>query len=292
MKHTSLIALTIILLLFAVGSVAAQDVSLDDRGYLVYIPSTYEDGEAMPLVIALHGYGDTVSAFAQGTGLAESAEDYGFIIGFLGGYEREWNVSPGGSHDEDDTAAVLDFIELIADEVTIDRARIYLLGFSNGAAMTYTAACEAPDTFAAIAAVGGYMWQEQPCDDVQTSVLIMHGLADNVVSFNGHRGNTSVVDTMTFWAEMNACADDDVHAFDEEYTGLQIKFYDECADGNMVMLYAIPNLRHTWPGANQRAQNRPIPNELNANFIIWGFFEISYAAQQGEDLTSVDNEPE
>jgi polyhydroxybutyrate depolymerase len=276
-----------ILLIMAAGTVQAQ-VSLEERGYLVYIPSTY-DGQEMPLVIALHGYGDTANAFAQGTGWAETAEEYGFVVGFLNGYQREWNSSPGGNHNEDDTAAILEFIEFIADEVHINRDRIYLVGFSNGAAMAYRAACEAPDTFAAIVAVSGLMWREQDCPtEAQTSVLVIHGTSDRVVPFAGNRNNLSALEAVEDWAYFNNCTDSVVHEFDETYTGLQIQFYHECDGGQMVMLYAIPGLGHTWPGANQRARGRPIPNELNANFIIWGFFEISYAAQQEKRATALE----
>jgi polyhydroxybutyrate depolymerase len=274
------IQILVIIFIIAVGAVQAQ-VSLKERGYLVYVPATYV-GQEMPLIIALHGYGDTAAAYAQGTGWAETAEEYGFVVGFLNGYQREWNSSPGGNHNEDDTAAILDFIEFVAGEVNINRDRIYLVGFSNGASMVYRAACEAPDTFAAVVAVSGLMWREQHCPDTaQTSLLVIHGTSDTVVPFmGGDDSNLSAPEAVAFWAQLAQCSDDGVHQFDETYSGLQIQFYHECNGGQMVMLYAIPGIGHVWPGANQRAMGRPIPNELNANFIIWGFFEISYEAQR------------
>jgi polyhydroxybutyrate depolymerase len=283
------IVILVILLTLTVGTIYAQ-VSLEERGYMVYIPSTYIDDQSLPLVITLHGYGDTGAAYAHGTAWTDTAEEYGFVVGFLNGYQREWNSSPGGIHNEDDTAAILNFIEFIAAEVNINRDRIYLVGFSNGGAMAYRALCETGDTFAAVAVVSGLMWRGLDCDeDAEASLLVIHGTADTVLPFMGSQNNYSSPEAIAYWSQANHCRDKNVREYDEAYTGLQIQFYQQCNDGNLVMLYAIPGLGHTWPGANQRAAGRPIPNELNANFIIWGFFEISYEAHLRQAITTTNH---
>jgi polyhydroxybutyrate depolymerase len=280
-----------IFLTLSVGAIYAQ-VSLEERGYMVYIPSTYNGDEALPLVITLHGYGDTGAAYARGTNWAETAEEYGFVVGFLNGYQHEWNSSPGGSHNENDTAAILEFIEFIAGQVHINPDRIYLVGFSNGGSMAYRALCETDDMFAGVAVVSGLMWRGLDCDtDAQASLLVIHGTADTVVPFMGSDDTLSSPQVVTYWSQANNCRDTNVREYDEAYTGLQIQFYQQCDEGAMVMLYAIPGLGHTWPGANQRAAGHPIPHELNANFIIWGFFEISYETQmqQSTPITSANH---
>jgi polyhydroxybutyrate depolymerase len=177
----------------------------------------------------------------------------------------------------------------LGEEVNINHDRIYLIGFSNGASMIYRALCESPDTFSGIAAVGGSMFIEQDCpDEVHASVLIMHGTGDTLVPFDGSDDGYSAPETVTFWAKANECEDEDVQPFDPDFYGIAHQFFNDCAGGNLVMLYAISGLGHTWPGANQRLTGRIVPRQIDANFIIWGFFEISYLSQQAARLDSTD----
>src|SRR5690606_30404173 len=59
--------------LFLMGIPAQAQASLEERGYGVYVPTGY-NGQAVPLVIALHGSGDNYNNFARATGLAGVAE--------------------------------------------------------------------------------------------------------------------------------------------------------------------------------------------------------------------------
>lgn len=272
--------LVCVVLVSIVASVGAQEVTLDERGYFAYVPSSYT-GEALPLVITLHGYGDAGDSFARTTDWVNTAEEYGFVVAFLNGYMHQWNDGRPGDHNEDDTAAILDLIEALSQEIILNHQRIYLVGFSNGASMTFRAACEAPGTFAGIAAVNGPMVTTQTCSyHAQTSVMVIHGTSDNIVPFDGGKGLYSAPQTVTYWADLDQCTDEDVPAFDPDFTSITLQFYDECAGGHLVMLYAIRGLGHIWPGANQHITNRPLPRQLDANFLIWGFFEIAYQSQQ------------
>ena len=280
MKKCYRLILPVLMALFVFSTANAQ-TSLEERGYAVYIPSRYDESP-LPLVIALHGFGESAQDFALGTGLAETAEERGFVVAFPNGYLLQWNDGSRGDHEEDDTAILLELIEVIAEKVSIDRERIYLVGFSNGASMTFRAFCEAPDVFAAIAAIGGPMRRSQECPEgAQTSVFVLHGTADQTVPFYGGNGRYSAPETVIKWAETNHCTDEDVPLFDPTFdTATFPQFYNECENGTIVVLYAISGMGHTWPGSTSRLRGEPIPREFDANFLVWGFFELAYEAHQ------------
>lgn len=289
MKIRILWVLCMALFLFPAQILFAQ-TTLEERGYLVYIPTRY-DNDPIPLVIALHGFGEGAQNFAMGTGLAETAEDRGFVVAFPNGHLLQWNDGSQGDHEEDDTAILLELIEVVAEKVNLDRDRIYLAGFSNGASMTFRAACDAPGVFAAIAAVGGPMRRSQTCDDTQISVFVLHGTADSAVPFYGGNGRYSAPETVANWAEANGCTDEDVPIFDPTFeTATFPQFFNECEDGTLVVLYAISGMGHTWPGSATRLSGNPVPREFDANFLIWGFFELAYDAQQAAQSAGVQPE--
>lgn len=298
MKH--LFRLSFIALLLFVMSVAlaqTEGASLDERGYGLYIPTTYgEDGEdALPLVIALHGFGDTWDNFADASGLMLVAEHANFIVAFPQGYLRQWNDGSQGEHYEDDVQLLRDLIERIDRDYRIDHERIYLAGFSNGSTMTYHAACEAPDLFAGIAAISGTMrfGTYDNCDEnTALPILMIHGTGDLVVPFNGNRANRrmSVPDAVLTWAEHNGCNTEDVPEFDESRfrNGFTIYYYDDCLDDNIVMLHALEGVGHTWVGAEYYFRGMFPPQlQFDTAQMIWGFFERSHRLK-----TATDDNPE
>jgi polyhydroxybutyrate depolymerase len=67
----------------------------------------------------------------------------------------------------------------IEQQISVDRARIYVTGMSNGAMMALRLGCQT-DTFAAIAPVAGTLLSD--CSGARpTSVLQIHGTADDRV---------------------------------------------------------------------------------------------------------------
>ena len=77
--------LLLFLLAITVQSVFAQHVSKTiefggvNRQYLEYVPAIYDDSEAVPLVICLHGLGDNMNNFS-GIQMNRVADTANFII--------------------------------------------------------------------------------------------------------------------------------------------------------------------------------------------------------------------
>jgi poly(3-hydroxybutyrate) depolymerase len=87
------------------------NIDNDSRSYLLYVPKGYSPGEAIPLIIAFHGWTDSPSGMKRGSGLTKTADAYGFAVAFPEGInypeaKRGWafpgcNASPPvGKSDE------------------------------------------------------------------------------------------------------------------------------------------------------------------------------------------------
>jgi polyhydroxybutyrate depolymerase len=257
--------------------------TLESRGYGIYIPSRYDGSEDLPLVIALHGFGDEWHNFSRFSGWMTIAEEYNFLVAFPNGYLRQWNDGGRGDHYEDDVRMLQVMIERVARDYRINRERIYLTGFSNGGTMVYKAACEAPNVFAGIASVAGTMRYNQNClDDLQLSVMMIHGTADSVVPFTGGDGRYSAPNSAAFWVRQNACETEAVPDYDESLfvNNVAAYRYENCAAGHQVLLYVIEDMPHTWPGAREYANGETPLARIDAPRLIWNFFEASYRTEQ------------
>src|SRR3546814_3263586 len=88
-----------------------------------------------------------------------SSDLHDFIVVYPDGVGRAWNAgsccAKPMKEKIDDVGFVRAVIADVKHRYKIDATRIYGTGFSNGAMLLHRIACDAPDTFAAIAPVSG-----------------------------------------------------------------------------------------------------------------------------------------
>lgn len=256
--------------LWMVLALLVQDIDFADRTYELYVPASYSDGQPAPLLLVLHGAGGTGARSQGWLGLDELAEENGFIIAYPDGLANNWDFGnglptrTGTPYRVDDVGFLVWLVDEIGKDYTIDRERVFAAGMSNGALMAYRLACEAPETFAAIAAVAApvYVPAVRGCEDTPVSVLFIHGTEDPILSWervltrNGQVIGLSAFDTFAFWSRHNGCSQDvdDIHAEalpdtdpDDGSTVRHLALTD-CADGTEVQFYGIEGGGHTWPG--------------------------------------------
>jgi polyhydroxybutyrate depolymerase len=167
-----------------------------DRPVTVHVPASYIPGTAAPLVIVLHGY--AVSGALQDLyfGMTAVSDARGFLYAFPDGTvdsdgKRFWNATDAccdlHATKVDDSTYVSSLITQIQARYTVDPKRIFLVGHSNGAFMSYRMACDHADQIAAIASLAGAMFSDvSKCAPSQpVSVLQIHGTADDTVLFDG-----------------------------------------------------------------------------------------------------------
>ncbi|MEO8392203.1 MAG: alpha/beta fold hydrolase [Chloroflexota bacterium] len=276
------------------GAPAEQTWLFDGRvrNYELHIPETLDD--SAPLVIALHGRGDTGSGMEALTHFDNLADREGFMVAYPDGLNYEWNFVRGvHGYDmsQDDTAFLVALIDHIADDHPVDKTRVYLVGFSNGGLMVQRAACENPAPFAAFASVsaalfGGITDVCPETRDIRAPMLLINGTADTNIPWEGtsveQNGQTiyityPVSDTLGFWSVFNKCPlDADTSDLPQlgESPDTQVRlFVMKCPTDTAVLLYRIAGGGHTWPGQKaDDAQMGSINRDIDASEEIWKFF--------------------
>jgi polyhydroxybutyrate depolymerase len=235
------------------------------RTYRLFVPPGYDGRTLLPLVIDLHGSGETSAGQAKTSGFETLAARETFLVATLqADQDRRWNV-PVSDGRADDVAYVAGVIDHVAARVCVDPARVYATGFSGGGRMSSLLGCRLNARIAAIAPVAGLRWPG-PCDGRPLPVLTFHGLADPQNPYAGNvqgRGAEwveSVPDALAGWAGHNGCGSD---ARLEDPDGpLSTVRYEGCEDGTEVRLIRIDGLGHTWAR-----------DEVDTTGVMWQFFK-------------------
>jgi poly(hydroxyalkanoate) depolymerase family esterase len=137
------------------GTLAGQGMS-----YWLYLPhkaaSAAVQQRGLPLIVMLHGCGQSATEFAQGTRMNRLAEQKGYAVlypqqSLTSHVQRCWKwydkaTQQGGG----DVAMIVGIILQVAQKHGIDRSRIYIAGVSAGAAMADIVALNHPELIAAV----------------------------------------------------------------------------------------------------------------------------------------------
>ena len=167
------------------------------RSHLLYLPARRADKP--PLVLVLHGSTSNAAEMREYTAweFEALADVQGFVVAYPNGVDRVWNDCVASNHpeEEDPTAAPIDdvgyLLRLIAHlqrTEGIDPARVFAMGYSNGAGIAMRVAMEAPGHLHGIGAVATTLPKEADmhCKDGLQAIpfLLMSGTADPFVSYD------------------------------------------------------------------------------------------------------------
>ncbi|WP_019142993.1 extracellular catalytic domain type 1 short-chain-length polyhydroxyalkanoate depolymerase [Noviherbaspirillum massiliense] len=126
------------------------------RDYKLYIPSGYT-GQALPLVVMLHGCTQNPDDFAAGTNMNAAAEDNNCFVVYPaqaraanGSNCWNWFNTSDQRRDHGEPAIIADITRAIIREYAVDTNRIYVAGLSAGGAMAAVLGASYPDLYAAI----------------------------------------------------------------------------------------------------------------------------------------------
>ena len=187
-----------------------------DRPVTVNLPENL--ASPAPLLILLHSASTSGAHQESYMHLAPIAKKSGLIYIAPDGTtniegKRFWNASKSCCNkygqEVDDVAYIDSLINEIDKKTPVDRKRIYLMGHSNGAFMSFTYACKS-NQVAAIVAIAGAMDSNPECiPTTPVSLLNIHGSADKTIKVAGGVMNknsyTSAATTMNTIASLNKC---------------------------------------------------------------------------------------
>ena len=261
------------------------------RSYWAYIPAGLEAGKPVPALMLLHGSagnGEDMRTVTQ-HGFEKLADREKILVVYPNALERRWNEYGIGV---DDAGFLLALIDKLAQELPVDRSRVYIAGISSGGMMAQRMACEKADRITAIATVAGTMPAElkAACKPARSlPVLMIHGTEDPVVpwvggavaGFEEYGTVLSARETAAFWASANQCRGAAVVVPEPERdlrdgTRVQLESFAACAAGAEATLVTVQGGGHTWPGGFQYLPERFIgktSREIDANKVIWDFFK-------------------
>ena len=230
------------------------------RPYDVVVPGTYVQGTPTPLVILLHGFGFDGNVQNAYFGMQTLAEQRGFLYVHPDGTKNQigkgfWNATNaccGFGAKVDDVGYVTSIIDQVSAKYSVDPKRVFLIGHSNGAFMSYRMACDRAGRVAAIASLAGDTWLDPAkCSPSQpVSVLQVQGTADETINYAGgdilgakYPGSKQSVAT---WAGYNGCgtattAGSSKFDYDSSLAGAETttESYSGCPNGIDVALWTI-----------------------------------------------------
>ena len=194
----------------------------------VHVPPAYASDTPAPLLILLHGYGASGAEQESYWRLGPVAAEEGMLYAYPDGSPdvdgaRFWNGTDAccdfhGSG-VDDSGYLAGLVSQIKAKANVDPRRVYFVGHSNGAFMSYRVACDHADDVAAIVSLAGATFGT-PAKCMPSSpvaVLEIHGTADDTVLFGGGNlgelfAGSQVADypgaraSVATWAAYDGCA--------------------------------------------------------------------------------------
>jgi dienelactone hydrolase len=157
------------------------------RSYLLYVPSSYSDKVAWPLVVACHGTWPYDTAKLQMQEWAEFAEHRGIIVAAPDLVATKGDFPPPAEKQialqKEDEQAILAIVGALKRKYSIAEDRVFLTGWSAGAYTILYTGLRHPDVFRAMAIRQGSFeeqFMEVPKDrqDRWQRILVIYGMAD------------------------------------------------------------------------------------------------------------------
>ena len=167
--------------------------------YALFVPSAYDRAKKSPLIVALHGLGGNAQGMLRYGGFTDLAEKHGYILVAPMGYNsRGWyGARPLVKGKDDDPKNlselsekdVMNVLDIVKKEYSIDADRIYLLGHSMGGGGAWHLGIKYPDIWAGVAPIAPAT--SRPAADVEKMkhipVILVQGDADKLVPVAGAR---------------------------------------------------------------------------------------------------------
>lgn len=253
--------------------------SFDDvkHRFLLNLP---EQTKGAPLVLMLPGYGNTAEAFRSSVHFEEAANPMGYAVVYVTGAPDPNNPSSavGWHYDaategNNDVEFLISLADYLQTKYSLDEARTYVIGFSNGALMAHRLAMEAGDRFAACVSVAGLMpesvWEARR-EENWVGFFQITGEKDDVVPKNSdgsarYAKAPAIEDVMAYWASSNGLEEQNTCRIADASD--LIKYTDDTAP-QQVWHLLVAGGRHSWPSEKF--------NHLDANALILEFFEAQF----------------
>lgn len=263
-----------------VGETLSVTAGRDTRDVILYAPGAAQG--PVPVVMVFHGGGGGGEWMAgKSRTLTRTLTQAGYAVAYMNGSSRRggdnlrtWNATHCCAYAQrrniNETAYADAAVEALDTRLGIDRTRIFLMGHSNGAMLSYRLAGAMKVTPRAIAPISGAIFADQPSVPARTSIFMYHAQDDEVLSYSGNpddkaerwrtQPHVGFVKAEAKLAEMKACA---AAAAVPAASGVTVTART-CAGGSSLVAVTGASGGHEWPAR---------PSGYDIEQAVLGFFE-------------------
>jgi predicted peptidase len=170
MPRRTLLRLTLGLLLCLTPAAACAADAKEERGfldrvhkdadgkeakYVLFVPHDYKGDTPSPLILFLHGSGETLGGTKQpvevgiGPAVKQREKTFPFLVVFPQSQKRTWKA------DSEDGERAMAILAEVQKEYKVDDKRVYLTGLSMGGAGAWSFAAKYPERWAALVPLCG-----------------------------------------------------------------------------------------------------------------------------------------
>ncbi len=267
------------------------------REYILHLPNGYTGTTSLPLVMIFHGGGGNSRQMQRYMQMDAIADKESFITVYPNGVNKQWN--DGREFKEsitanDDIQFISQLYDTLVKKYSIDRARVFATGISNGGFFSIFLAYQMNDRFTAVAAVCASIPEKifnEYTFKRPVSVMLMNGTADPLVPYEGGtignrltggRGEcTSTEETVNKFIALNHTAKDAVieelpnKAKLDGCKAIRYNYRNGTNNAEVDFIKVIDG-GHTLPGGAPYLPKSIIGKvcrDFNGNEMIWQFFK-------------------
>lgn len=263
-----------------------------NREYIIYVPSSYDNTQDVPLLFSFHGGSGYANDHMQMTNINTISDTAGFIAVYPQAAVDYDGADPGTTPStswlhkapttHNDVNFIAAIIDTLANEYLIDEDRVYACGYSEGGIFSYELGCRISNKIAAFASVSGSMLTDSfrvndynfgICDPSHpTAVMFIPG--DNDFNFhsmyNGFQPYyMSAADISYYWSTYN---NTDLNPIinpvnnSNPNDGSTVERREWINGTNCVSVTELKVIGggHDWPGSYGNM-------DINASVEIWNF---------------------
>lgn len=252
-----------------IGGATARTVRFAsvERPYRVFLPSRYQNGQRLPVVIDLGDFNQSADDRARGSGWETVAERENVIVVTAEptGGVLQWNAAASPA-EVDDVGYLESTLEAVADLACIDPGQIWVSGVGSGGLMSLVFACAKDAQIAGVVAAGGAFLPPGCALDQPVSMMAIHRADDDVFPLAGGVGprldqlvgdrsaltEASNVDPPPLdqvarsWASFDMCEAEPA----SEGADPAVTRWSGCAKGTVVELRVAQTGGHEWTAAD------------------------------------------
>lgn len=266
------------------------------RSFVIYIPIGYNNAGKMPLIFAIHGGSGTPEGMINIANFKTIADRDKVVLVYPAGVQNNWNDGRPTIPNQLGINDVLFFNQLcdyMINNYSVDGAKIYATGISNGGFMSSRLGCELSNRIAAIAVDAATIEATTIAPNCNPGrsvpAIYIHGTTDPLVPFTGEQmtaGGTaggkilSHFQAIDKWITINGCNTtptiEELPNIANDGTTIKQRVYSGGTNGSEVVSYVVLNGGHTWPQGYQYLNEAIIgktSQDMNACEVIWTFFK-------------------